>query len=968
MLKVSKPISAAKVRDYYKVEFGAADQSAYYGQDGQVRGEWHGKLATQFGLVGAVDELHYQRMAEGQHPHSGEQIIKHRVIKSPEANDPAWMTDDAAWKEHVEKLFALSERLRMPEEWREMMDAEDPIEFEAPPESQKPAKSHVAHVAAYDFTLGAPKSYSATALIGGDARLIADHKEAVRIALDAGERYTQARLRDSAPLTTANWAAALFLHDTARPVDGNAPNPHLHTHAVVFNITDTGDKVRSVQPHEWYRVQSYISAVYQSEIAYRALARGYELEHGRNFSSQIKGYSQEYLDAISARTKEIEAEKEKRGVSGAEADEIINKQLRQAKQEWEPAALKAEHRRQAEEFGQSPERIVAESRQRHVVAISPEERHQLAHKAISHARDRLFEHQAVNDHYEIMRDALRFGLGKLRLQDVEQAFGERQEFVRVGHYRENAPGARYSTLAMRQMEQQMIDLLLAGQGKTTPIAAGLTRDQFREQYKARDVDGRKIELNDSQMWMAYRVLTSPHQYVVVRGAAGTGKSVSMEPIAEVAAQHKQAGYEVRGLASTSGAAHNLKELGIESGTLQAHNLAPIDPADKKRLYILDEGSLVGTRQFYAFVQSVRPQDRVVIAYDPRQHQAVEAGRIIEEMEQAGVATFRLEKILRQRNNPELLAVVNLWKEGHITEGLKKLDDMAHVWQIPDRKQRFQVMAEWYAQHPDTLMVAPDNRTIAELNSAARVELRKLGKLGPDMYEATILVGARDVREADRKLAVMYEPGNVIRWGKGVAILGVKSGDYTPVVRVDAEKNQVTIAVNGAEKTYNPRVAFGVELYNAEKRRLAVGERIQITRPWRLNKNERIANRATATITEINSRGRARIEMEDGKRVRLDVRQMPHLDYSYARTSYSLQYATAQNVLLHIDTGDSRIRSLVDKSLVYVGGSRAAETLHVFTDSRETLLGKNSPAERMVLKPKGLSPEEIGERSGYAIAV
>lgn len=830
-------------------------------------------------------------------------------------------------------------------------------------------KSAALHVASWDLQVSPHKSYSASALVGGDKRIVDWHNNAVVEMLDAGEAYAQARMgKARLPFTTGNWATATFVHDTARPVPGRAPDPQLHTHCVIMNMTEANGKPVALLTWEIFRIQSYMNAVYESSLAAQARAGGYQLEHGKNFSTRIKGFSDEYLESISARKNEIEAEKERLGLSGAAADEIINRRLRQPKQEWEPAALKAEHRRQAEEFGQSTERIVAESRQRHVVAISPAERHQLAHKAISHARDRLFEHQAVNDHYEIMRDALRFGLGKLRLPDVEKAFAERQELVRVGHYRENAPGARYSTLGMQRMERASIDILLAGQGKTTPIAASLTRDQFREQYKARDVDGKRIELNDSQMWMAYRVLTSPNQYMVVRGAAGTGKSTAMEPIAEIAERHKQAGYEVRGLASTSGAAHNLKDLGIESGTLQAHNLAPIDPAEKKRLYILDEGSLVGTRQFHAFLQGVRPQDRVIIAYDPRQHQAVEAGRIIEEMEQAGVATFKLEKSVRQRNNPELLAVVNLWKEGHITEGLKKLDDMAHVWQVPDRKQRFQAMAEWYAQHPDTLMIAPDNRTIAELNAAARVELRKIEKLGPDVYEATILVGARDVREADRKLAVMYEPGNVIRWGKGVAMLGVKSGDYTQVVRVDAEKNHVTISVNGAEKAYNPRLAFGVEIYNAEKRRLAVGERIQITRPWRLNKNERIANRAMATITEIDSRGRARIEMEDGKRVRLDVRQMPHLDYAYAMTSYSLQYATAQNVLLHIDTGDSRIRSLVDKSLVYVGGSRAAETLHVFTDSRETLLGVNSPVNRAVLKPKGLSPEEISERSGYAVAV
>jgi conjugative relaxase-like TrwC/TraI family protein len=216
------------------------------------------------------------------------------------------------------------------------------------------AEEHREHVAGWDWTLAPHKSYSVTALVGGDRKLIEDHKQAVRIALDAGEKYTQARLRDMAPVTSANWCAALFLHDSARPVGDSPPNPHLHTHAVVFNMTNAGDKIRSVQSREWFRIQSYVTAVYQAEMAYRAQARGYELEHGRNYSTAIKGYSEDYLEAMSARTEEIEREKAEKGLVGAEADERINKRLRQSKQPWNPEALWEEHRAQAERYGQCP--------------------------------------------------------------------------------------------------------------------------------------------------------------------------------------------------------------------------------------------------------------------------------------------------------------------------------------------------------------------------------------------------------------------------------------------------------------------------------------------------------------------------------------------------------------------------------------------------------------------------------------
>ena len=68
------------------------------------------------------------------------------------------------------------------------------------------------------------------------------HREAVDgCALDELERYTQARIGGNHPAeTTGQFVAAKFEHDTARPVDGYAA-PQLHTHAVIFNMTERED-------------------------------------------------------------------------------------------------------------------------------------------------------------------------------------------------------------------------------------------------------------------------------------------------------------------------------------------------------------------------------------------------------------------------------------------------------------------------------------------------------------------------------------------------------------------------------------------------------------------------------------------------------------------------------------------------------------------------------------------------------
>ena len=144
------------------------------------------------------------------------------------------------------------------------------------------------HRAGWDATFSPPKSVSLTALVGSDERVRAAHRESVRVALKELEPYTQARLGGNRrPETTGNAVTALFEHDSARPVNGYAA-PQLHTHAVIFNLTETADgTVRPLQPRELYRSQQFATAVYRSEPAARLTALGYEIERGRSGQPEI---------------------------------------------------------------------------------------------------------------------------------------------------------------------------------------------------------------------------------------------------------------------------------------------------------------------------------------------------------------------------------------------------------------------------------------------------------------------------------------------------------------------------------------------------------------------------------------------------------------------------------------------------------------------------------------------------------
>src|ERR1700729_3343805 len=240
MLTISKPLSASQAQTYHKEEFANAKEN-YYSEGDRIRGEWHGRLAPEWRLSGEVREEHFQRLANGQHPLTEERLVRHQTA-------------------------------------REYMNA------------RGEAVSTMEHRAAWDATFSAPKSVSLTALVGGDEAVRHAHRESVKVALGEMEKYVQARIGGNHPAeTTGKWIAASFEHDSARPVNGYAA-PQLHTHVVVFNLTETKDcEARALQPHQLYRSQQFATAIYRSELAVRLKGRGYEIERGKSGKPEIVG-------------------------------------------------------------------------------------------------------------------------------------------------------------------------------------------------------------------------------------------------------------------------------------------------------------------------------------------------------------------------------------------------------------------------------------------------------------------------------------------------------------------------------------------------------------------------------------------------------------------------------------------------------------------------------------------------------
>jgi conjugative relaxase-like TrwC/TraI family protein len=877
MLTISKPLSAGQAQTYHEQEFTAKEQN-YWSQRGVIAGEWQGQLAAQFGLAGAVSAEDFAKLSQGQHPQTGEQLVRQRASY-------------------------------------EYQDADG-----------KTIKT-MEHRAGWDATFSAPKSVSLTALVGGDEHVREAHRESVRVALDQLERYTQARIGGNhPPETTGKFIAAKFEHDTARPVDGYVA-PQLHTHAVVFNVTERDNgQPRAIQPQSLFASQQFATAIYQSELTYRLRELGYEITAGRSGAPEIKGYTQEYLDASSPRSQQIRQYLERTGRSGKEAAEIAAHSTRDRKEIHSPGEVMAAHRKLAADFGHQAGAVVRAARERSQLQEKPANTFDRVRESLTFSRDKNFEREAVVDERALIRDGLRRGMGEITHAQVRANLDARLasgEFQIVDR-NQSIPGRQYTTAKTIAAEQEILRRMCEGQNQLGPV---LSRPQ------AIAVADEHSHLNRAQKTVVEDVLSSPDRIQGIQGFAGAGKTTTLAAIRSAA---ETRGYRVEGFAPTSRAARQLSEAGIQAGTLQgflAHAANP-DLGDQKHFYFIDESSLTSTNQMREFLARLGPNnnDRVLLIGDIRQHQGVEAGRPFEQLQDAGMRTATLDDIVRQKD-PALKSAVELLATGQVSAALDALQEQGRVKEIPNAEERVRTIAKSYVNSPEnTLIVSPDNASRRELNVAVRHELKANGRLAPQDHTFRVLVQRQDMTGAERSWASHYEIKDVVRYARGSKAVGIGAAAYATVVAINPAANQLTVEkMNQELATYDPRRLTGVSVYQEIDRQFSVGERIQFTAP---DKSLGVANRDLAVIESIAPGGRMTARLDNNRQIEFNASEHRHFDHGYAVTSHSSQGLTAERVLVHADT--SVHPDLLNSRFAYVSISRASHQATLFTDNMAKL--------------------------------
>ena len=641
----------------------AAASSSYLSEDGKSVGVWQGRLAADLGLHGPVDEAAYHRVVDGQHPLSGEQLVRHRDTQ---------LTRD---------------------------------------------RKEAAHIPAWDFNLSCPKTWSLAAIVGANDRLIRAAETANRKALEAAENYVQARgggrIRRS-PRGSGWWPPFGMTRPDPSAIPRSRmlyPAPQLHFHNVAFNLvrenqTVPDGKWRSMQTAELYRISALITQTFRDELLRQGRALGYEMAVDPATGARRYRDSRRNIWARkSLRSARIRSELEHRGFSGARAAQIVARQDREEKLDLTPEELRTLHQAHGAAFGNQAQRAVEMAIGRGEV-VAP--RQVTAKDAVTHARQHLSERTSIFEHPALVRAALRYGNGTVTPRQIEREIQRRIASGDIGiapHGRRHTPEPAYRTPEAIAAERFIIERVRSARNTVEPI------------YPDADLSG-YAELRDNpiRQQILRDILGSCDQFLGLNGTAGSAKSTAANILRQYA---ESSGYVVRGLAPTGTARDALREKGLEADTLQFYLAKSKKAAKQERsrtLFIVDETSLASTKQMSRFLETLNRQDHVLFvgddAPDPKkvgQYTSVEAGRVFQLLQETGMRTAHFNRQYRQKD-PELKAAVRAFRYGDLERGLALLEQQNRVHEYGSKHVRYQKIAATFCEQPaGTIVVVPDNK-------------------------------------------------------------------------------------------------------------------------------------------------------------------------------------------------------------------------------------------------------------------
>lgn len=773
----------------------------------------------------------------------------------------------------------------------------------------------------YDFTFSVPKSVSVAYAINGDERIRAAFEQSVEATMrdiETNMRTQAGQGKDKTHAVTGEMIWAGFTHRTTRPVDG-IPDPHLHRHCFVMNTTWNKEAGR-FQAGEFGHIKKtapYYEAAFQARMAVKMRELGYQVER-RGYSWELRGIEDSTLGKFSRRTALIEekaaAEESRKGSLSAKqkdrlgaltrAKKLVGESWDKLRQVWK-SWLSNEESDQIEKAARNG-RVAVEKKN----GVSAEE-------AVARAGQHLFERKSVVQDYQLKAEALKRGFGDILPEEVEQAV-QRGRF-----YQQEVKGSHYLTTeeAVRE-EHRMLAYLRESRGTALPLNPDY---QPKAEY-----------LNEEQQAAIRHALADTNRVTIIAGGAGTGKTTLMK---EVRDGIEEKGVEFIGFAPSAAASRGVMR---EEGFNKADTLAQLfhnpklQEQTRNAVIWVDEAGLIGNKDMNRLFEIAKQQNaRLLLTGDTRQHSSVAAGdalRILEE--EGGLEVARVNKIQRQRGDAFYKNAVHLASQGKTDAALHQLDRIGAVVEISDGRERLHHLVEDYAaatgKGKTALIVAPTHIEGKDVTATLRNRLKATGQVQAEeraflQLKATGWTEEHKAdpfqyRQARQELALeFHQNAEGHKKGERWQVTGGDLPQIHSIAAQDAQGRSGQVKLSEAKR---------FTVYQQHELRLAVGDRLRITKGGSTLEQTRINNGDLFTVTGFTKEGH--IKLHTGKTLGRDY---GHITHGYVTTSHSSQGKTVDRVFI---AQSSQSLPAASQQQFYVSISRGREQARIYTDDKRAL--------------------------------
>ncbi|WP_240543752.1 MobF family relaxase [Spirosoma foliorum] len=844
--------SSGQAKEYFNESL---HQSDYYLNNQEQPGQFYGNVAARFGIVGVATQNAFQALCENINPVTGQAL-------TPRKRDN--------------------------------------------------------RTVGYDINFHCPKSVSILHALTDDNHILNAFQESVQQTMLDIEADAQTRVRKNGKdgdRLTGGLIWADFIHQTARPVDNAVPDPHLHCHSFVFNVTwdAVEQQFKAGQFRSIKQDMPYYQARFHKRLADKLVELGYRVRR-TDKAFEITGVPEHIIDLFSKRTNEIGQIAKELGITDQAKLDQLGARTRAKKQKGLTMnQLKQEWRRQIfalgmhdKDEGDQPIRFAPV---KPVASPSPKQ-------CVDHALAMRFERVSVMQDRRILEVAYRQGLGfpTLTVEQITNRFADDKRIIRV----KDGAKTLCTTKEVLREEKRMVALAHQGKGNLPPL------------YPVAPV----IPLEGEQHEAVSHVLTTTNRVSIIRGRAGTGKTTLMK---EAIRLIEETGRKVTVVAPTAQAARGVLR---DEGFNEAETVAKLLSSSELQAGLangvlwVDEAGLLDTKDMTALLTlAIKKNARLILSGDTRQHSSVMRGdalRILNTV--AGIRSAEVSRIYRQRNLDYRKAVQAL-ADNKVGDAFSTLDGMGAIITL-DPANSFTVLADDYMatlkKGKTTLVVSPTHKEGEQVTKAIREKLRETGRIASEETGVVQLVNT-NLTLAEKSDLRNYRSGQVIQFNQKLA--GIERGSRWVVHSV--ANGIVHIKDTSGKHTFLPLDRMEqFDVYRPSEIALSKGDKVRITRNGYDANKKRLTNGQMLDVIAIAPNGALRLHNKASKATYTVPAHFGHIAHGYCLTSHAAQGKTVDEVFI---AQPPSTFSATNLNQFYVSVSRARDGVHIYTDDKPALL-------------------------------